>query len=145
MAYSTSPRNSSMAPPAGAKRPAGKSTQSSKTSASKPVSAKSAKSLPVKTLRQIGHQLQPIVMIGGSGLTDNILQETLRALNDHELIKVKIAGEDRELRQAIIAELAHQTGAEIVQQVGKMVLLLKAATEPNPKLSNLLRFGHLAQ
>ena len=48
-----------------------------------------------KRLRQIGHALNPVVMIGGQGLTENVIEETNRALNDHELIKVKIAGEDR--------------------------------------------------
>ena len=51
-----------------------------------------------KRLRQIGHALNPVVMIGGQGLTENVIEETNRALNDHELIKVKIAGEDREDR-----------------------------------------------
>ena len=52
-----------------------------------------------KRLRQIGHVLNPVVMIGGQGLTDAVIEETLRALNDHELIKVKIAGEDQKLAQ----------------------------------------------
>jgi RNA-binding protein len=43
-----------------------------------------------KRLRQIGHVLNPVVMIGGQGLTDAVIEETLRALNDHELIKVKL-------------------------------------------------------
>ena len=73
-----------------------------------------------KRLRQIGHALNPVVMLGGSGLTENVVEEILRALNDHELIKVKIAGEDREERAAIIAEIASTTGAEIVQTIGKM-------------------------
>ena len=41
-----------------------------------------------KRLRQIGHALQPVVMIGSQGLTDNVVEETERALNDHELIKI---------------------------------------------------------
>ncbi len=48
-----------------------------------------------KRLRQIGHALNPVVMLGGSGLTENVVEEILRALNDHELIKVKVAGEDQ--------------------------------------------------
>lgn len=96
-----------------------------------------------KRLRQIGHQLQPIVMIGAQGLTENVIEETLRALNDHELIKVKIAGEDREARHQIVAELAEATHAENVQQIGKIVLLYKKAVQQNNKLSNLVRFAHL--
>lgn len=78
-----------------------------------------------KRLRQIGHVLNPVVMIGGQGLTDAVIEETLRALNDHELIKVKIAGEDREARTATIEAIVEATGAEAVQKIGKIVLLYK--------------------
>jgi RNA-binding protein len=98
-----------------------------------------------KRLRQIGHALNPVVMIGGQGLTENVVEETNRALSDHELIKVKIAGEDREARVAVIAEIAEVTGAEVVQTIGKIVLLYKKAKPQNPKLSNLVRHAHLSK
>lgn len=97
-----------------------------------------------KRLRQIGHALQPVVMIGTHGLTDNVVEETLRALNDHELIKVKVAGEDREQRTALIQQLVERTTAENVQQIGKIVLIYKKAAQQNPKLSNIVRFAHLS-
>ena len=96
-------------------------------------------------LRQIGHALNPVVMIGGQGLTENVVEETNRALNDHELIKVKIAGEDREARVAVIAEISEVTGAEVVQTIGKIALLYKKAKQQNPKLSNLVRHAHLSK
>ena len=98
-----------------------------------------------KRLRQIGHALNPVVMIGGQGLTENVGEETNRALNDHELIKVKIAGEDREARVAVIAEISEVTGAEVVQTIGKIALLYKKAKQQNPKLSNLVRHAHLSK
>ena len=97
-----------------------------------------------KRLRQIGHALNPVVMLGGQGLTENVIEETNRALNDHELIKVKIAGEDREARVAAMNEIAQVTGAEIVQTIGKIVLLYKKAAKQNPKLSNLVRHANLS-
>ncbi|HFG6797240.1 RNA binding protein [Acinetobacter baumannii] len=97
-----------------------------------------------KRLRQIGHVLNPVVMIGGQGLTDAVIEETLRALNDHELIKVKIAGEDREARAAVIDAIVEATGAEAVQKIGKIVLLYKKAAKQNQNLSNLVRHAHLA-
>ena len=98
-----------------------------------------------KRLRQIGHALNPVVMIGGQGLSEAVVEETLRALNDHELIKVKVAGEDREARATTITSLSQETEAEIVQTIGKIVLLYKKAKQQNPKLSNLVRHAHLSQ
>jgi RNA-binding protein len=97
-----------------------------------------------KRLRQIGHALNPVVMLGGQGLTENVIEETNRALNDHELIKVKIVAEDREARAALIEEIAQATEAQIVQTIGKIVLLYKKAPKQNPKLSNLVRHAHLS-
>ncbi|WP_445115241.1 ribosome assembly RNA-binding protein YhbY [Acinetobacter sp. WZC-1] len=98
-----------------------------------------------KRLRQIGHALNPVVMTGGQGLTENVIEEIRRALNDHELIKVKIAGEDREARAAAITEIAEATESQIVQTIGKIVLLYKKAQQQNPKLSNLVRYAHSAR
>lgn len=97
-----------------------------------------------KRLRQIGHALQPVVMLGNQGLTDNVVEETLRALNDHELIKVKVVTEDRESRATLIAELVARTAAQNVQQIGKIVLLYKKAAQQNAKLSNIVRFAHIS-
>lgn len=97
-----------------------------------------------KRLRRIGHALNPVVMLGNNGLSDNALEEAHRALADHELIKIKVLGEDREARGALIDALAEQTGAMIVQRIGKVVLLFKKAAKPNPHLSNLVRFAHLS-
>ncbi|RKG29220.1 YhbY family RNA-binding protein [Acinetobacter tianfuensis] len=96
-----------------------------------------------KRLRQIGHVLNPVVMIGDKGLTENVVEELNRALNDHELIKVKVGGEDRTARAATITEIADATGSEIVQTIGKIALLYKKAAKQNPKLSNLVRHVHL--
>ena len=97
-----------------------------------------------KRLRRIGHALNPVVMLGNDGLSEGVLEEARRALNDHELIKAKILGEDREARQKLIDALAEQTGAQIVQKIGKIVLLFKKAPKQNQHLSNLVRFAHLS-
>ncbi|MBF7683559.1 ribosome assembly RNA-binding protein YhbY [Acinetobacter sp. B5B] len=98
----------------------------------------------IKRLRQIGHSLNPVVMIGSQGLTENVIEETLRALNDHELIKVKVVGEDREVRSQVIETLAQQSQSHVVQKIGKIVLLYKKSAQQNQKLSNLVRFAHLS-
>ena len=96
-----------------------------------------------KRLRTIGHQLNPIVTIGDKGLSSTVIEEINRALNDHELIKVKVVTEDREDKKAIVAELITQTGAILVQTIGHIALILRKVDKPNPKLSNLKRFQHL--
>ncbi|PTQ91009.1 ribosome assembly RNA-binding protein YhbY [Agitococcus lubricus] len=92
-----------------------------------------------KRFRQIGHQLNPVVLLGSQGLTEQVLAEINRALEDHELIKVRLGGEDRELRRAMIEEIVQITNSQAVQIIGKLVLLYRAAKKPNPKLSNILR------
>lgn len=97
-----------------------------------------------KRLRRIGHALNPVVMLGNNGLSESVIEETQRALNDHELIKVKVLGEDRDARAAMIESLAETAQAQVVQKIGKIVLLFKKAAKPNPNLSNLVRFAHLS-
>ncbi|GMG86384.1 ribosome assembly RNA-binding protein YhbY [Biformimicrobium ophioploci] len=92
-----------------------------------------------KALRGIGHNLKPVVTVAGNGLTEGVLEELNRALDDHELIKVKIALTERDVRQQVIEEMCAQTGAELVQIIGKIALIFRKAQEPNTKLSNLLR------
>lgn len=93
----------------------------------------------VKQLRAIGHKLKPVVTVAGKGLTDNVLAELNRALTDHELIKVKLAAGSREARSAMAVQLCEQTGATLVQSIGNVVLLLRPSTNPDPKLSNLIK------
>lgn len=96
-----------------------------------------------KRLRTIGHQLNPVVIIGDNGLTDSVLAEIDRALNDHELIKVKVVTEDREDKKATIAELIEKTNATLVQTIGHIALIMRRVAKPNPKLSNIKRFENL--
>ncbi|MGB0223760.1 MULTISPECIES: ribosome assembly RNA-binding protein YhbY [unclassified Marinobacterium] len=92
-----------------------------------------------KRLRTRAHTLNPIVMVGGNGLTENVQLEVDRALEDHELIKVKFAVGDRDLKRELIKELVAVVEAELVQEIGNVAVLFRASDEPNPKLSNLMR------
>lgn len=96
-----------------------------------------------KRFRRIGHALKPVILLGSQGLSEAVLAEINRALDDHELIKVRIGGEDREQRQAVIEAITSTCLAENVQTIGKIVLIFRRARKPNPKLSNLLRFAAL--
>lgn len=92
--------------------------------------------------RAIAHNLKPIIIVGDKGLTEGLQEELERALTDHELIKVKIASQDREARQQAVTDLCASSGAEVVQIIGKIAVVLRRAKTPNPKLSNLLRHKH---
>lgn len=98
-----------------------------------------------KRFRRIGHELKPVVLTGGQGVTDSVLVEIDRALEDHELIKVRVNSEDREERAQAMQAIANHAQAEVVQTIGKIVLLFRPAKKPNSKLSNLLRFNHIKQ
>ncbi len=92
-----------------------------------------------KRFRTIGHTLKPIVTIAGNGLSDSVLNELDRALEDHELIKVKINAENREDRSSTVQQITEQTNTHLVQRIGNVALIYKAAVKPNPKLSNVMR------
>lgn len=70
--------------------------------------------------RAIAHNLKPVIIVGDKGLTENLQEELERALNDHELIKIKIASQDREARQQAVTELCAGAKAEVVQTIGKI-------------------------
>jgi RNA-binding protein len=92
-----------------------------------------------KQLRAIGHKLKPVVTVAGKGLTEGVIAELDRALNDHELIKVKLAMGSREARSAMAEKISEQFAAELVQSVGNMILLLRRSPSPDPRLSNLIK------
>lgn len=89
-----------------------------------------------KRFRTIGHGLRPVVTIAGNGLSDGVRSELERALEDHELIKVKLAIEDREERKTTIERLCKQTRAEAVQVIGKVVLIYRESRKPKLSTSN---------
>jgi len=74
-------------------------------------------------LRRLAHPLKPVVLMGGAGLTEAVLEEIRHALNDHELIKVKVVADDREQRQQIMQDICKQTQAQPVQLIGKVAVL----------------------
>ena len=94
-----------------------------------------------KRFKQIGHHLKPVVMVAGNGLTEGVVNETERALADHELIKVRFSITEREPRLELMHELCGQTRADLVQIIGKLALIYRANPKANPKLSNLKRYA----
>ena len=82
-----------------------------------------------KALKARAHKLEPIVQIGAKGLTGEVLAEIDRALTAHELIKVRAASLERDLRDQVLASICEKTHAETVQQVGKVFVLYRKNDE----------------
>tara|TARA_B110000503_G_scaffold140306_2_gene230805 strand:+ start:518 stop:853 length:336 start_codon:yes stop_codon:yes gene_type:complete len=93
----------------------------------------------VKQYRAVAHQLNPVVTIGGGGVSEGVMQELDRALRDHELIKIKIAVGDRDARDAAIADLCSQCQATLIQRIGNTATLLRRNPQADPRKSNLMR------
>lgn len=80
-------------------------------------------------LKGLAHQLKPVVMLGNHGFTEGVLAEIEQALEHHELIKVKIAGEDRETKTLIADAIVRETGACNVQVIGNTLILYRPSKE----------------
>jgi putative YhbY family RNA-binding protein len=82
-----------------------------------------------RELKARAHKLDPVVLIGGSGLSTRVLEEIDRNLRNHELIKVRVNGADRAMREAILEEICRQAGAQPVQHIGKILVLFRETPE----------------
>ena len=104
-----------------------------------------------KAYRADAHHLDPVVLIGGDGLTPAVLKETDAALNAHGLIKVRVFGDDRAAREAIYQRLADELNAAAVQHIGKLLVLWRPLPEkdatpsedrmPGPKNVKVLKYS----
>src|SRR5215813_8873277 len=88
-------------------------------------------------LKGLAHPLKPVVLMGNAGLTEAVVAETQRALTDHELIKVRLPGLDREERDAALQSLAQRTESVMITRIGHVAVLYKA----NPKLPRIILPG----
>jgi len=83
----------------------------------------------------MGHQLKPVLTIGGAGLTDAVRREFDATIAHHELIKVRVRVGDRSARDEIIERLCSDSGAELVARIGNVALVyLKNPDSPKVPL-----------
>ena len=86
-------------------------------------------SAQTRFLRGQAHDLKALLQIGAKGLTTSFMAELDGVLEDHELVKVKVGAEDREVRDAMIAELAEKSGAALVQRIGHVAVLYRPSKD----------------
>lgn len=104
-----------------------------------------------KAHRAEAHHLDPVVMIGGDGLTSAVRKEVDAALNAHGLIKIRVLGDDRAVRESIYAQLADELNAAPIQHIGKLLVLWRPLPEkaravdedrmPGPKDVKVLKYS----
>lgn len=84
-----------------------------------------------RALRARAHGLNPVVSISQNGLSESVLKEIDASLNSHELIKVRVYGDDRDAREAYLAEICDKLAAAAVQHIGKLLVVYR----PSPELA----------
>lgn len=87
----------------------------------------------LRDLKAQAHHLNPVVMLGAAGLAAPVLREIDAALTAHGLIKVRLGGENRDERAALIDTICRETGCQPVQAIGKVAVFYREKPEPEPK------------
>ena len=85
-------------------------------------------------LRKLAHPLKPLVIVGQSGLTDNVMNEIDATLEHHELIKVRLNAADKTTRQEMIEQILEHSSAELVQAIGHICAIYRRAEKPRIEL-----------
>lgn len=86
-----------------------------------------------RELKAQAHALQPVLQTGANGVTDAVIAEAEIAIEHHELIKLRLAGADRQQRSEMAACLAEKLHAEIVGQIGMVVILYRESRKNRKK------------
>ena len=88
-------------------------------------------------LRGVAHSLNPVVIIGGKGLTDTVMSEIELALEKHELIKIKLPGNSKSEKVALLAQITGNSEAEPVQLIGRVGVIYRPAEQPKIMLPSV--------
>jgi RNA-binding protein len=80
-------------------------------------------------LQKMAHHLDPVLMIGKHGMNDSIVRAAMRALDDHELIKVKFV-DFKEERHEMSRYLADECDASLVSVIGNIAILFRVSRDP---------------
>lgn len=76
-----------------------------------------------RVLRARAHSLNPVVSISQNGLSESVVKEINASLTSHELIKIRVYSDERELREQFLATICQQLNAAPIQHIGKLLVL----------------------
>ena len=82
-----------------------------------------------KLLKARAHALNPVVTVGNERLSAPVLKEIETSLKAHDLIKIRVTGDDRDARLALLGEICSRTGASPVQHIGKILVVYRESQE----------------
>ncbi|MBL8261178.1 MAG: ribosome assembly RNA-binding protein YhbY [Xanthomonadaceae bacterium] len=83
----------------------------------------------IRFLRGQAHGLKAMLQVGAKGVTDAVVAEVEVALEHHELLKIRVAAEDRDARDAMIGDLAERTSSTLVQRIGNVAVLYRQSKD----------------
>ena len=88
-------------------------------------------------LRGIAHSRNPVVTVGGKGLTEAVMAEVELALEQHELIKIKLPGGSKAEKNELMMQIADQSSSAPVQLIGRIAVIYRAAEEAKLALPSI--------
>ncbi|SCY35821.1 putative RNA-binding protein, YhbY family [Nitrosospira sp. Nl5] len=99
-----------------------------------PISVKSDSLPPLtlvrrRVLRTLAHALTPIVRVGEGGLSENVMHEVDQGLRSHELIKIRVLSDEREIRGGLLEEICRRLDAYPVQHIGKILIVYRPKSD----------------
>jgi RNA-binding protein len=80
-------------------------------------------------LRSLAHHLDPIFQVGKGGVNENLIRQIEDALEARELLKVSVLQNCEQDKDEVAEELTEGAGAELVQVIGKTIVLYKESVE----------------
>lgn len=88
----------------------------------------------IKFLKSLAHHLKPVISVGKAGLSSAVVSELNIALKAHELLKVKLPAAPRLERASLLQKICAETGAEPVQQIGRVAVVFQRVEKPKIQL-----------
>lgn len=79
----------------------------------------------IRQLRRLAHKLKPVIMLGKAGYSENVHDELETALSHHELVKIKLNGSDRSVRDDLIKRIITQTNSQLIQKIGQILVIYR--------------------
>lgn len=89
-----------------------------------------------KILEKAAHDLQPVVIVGGAGVTEGVISMVSNSLKAHELLKIKF-NEYKDEKVELTQNICSQCNATLVRIIGNVAILYKEAEKKEDRKYSL--------